>query len=60
MGDPRPVPEDGITQDEQAALLRRTVNGPSEADEEAALAAEHGGPNEDGVYGAPADEEGDA
>lgn len=53
MGVPRPVPEDGITQEEQAALLRRTDNGPSEPGEEAALHAEFGEPDQRGVYGAP-------
>ncbi|QBI56766.1 hypothetical protein [Streptomonospora litoralis] len=54
MTDPRPIPPDGdITQEEQAAVLRRTDNGPSEPDEEALLAAEFGQPDENGVYGAP-------
>lgn len=57
MADPRPVPADGITQDEQAQYLRRSDNGPSEADEERRLETRHGPADEHGVYGAPGEEE---
>ncbi|MFD0772656.1 hypothetical protein ACFQZ2_01825 [Streptomonospora algeriensis] len=60
MGDPRPIPDEETKQDEQAALIRRTDNGPTEENEEALLAEEFGEPDAAGLYGAPAgDEEAD-
>ena len=52
MGEPRKT-EPEISQDEQAALLRRTVNGPTVDNEEELLAGRYGAPDSDGVYGAP-------
>lgn len=59
MGDPRPTDPEP-TQAEQAALLRRTDNGPSEPYEEVELRAEFGEPDEHGVYGAPEQDGGTA
>lgn len=52
MGEPRPI-EDDITQERQAALLTRTINGPTVGNEEDLLAAEFGPADANGVYGAP-------
>jgi hypothetical protein len=57
MGEPRPTSPQP-TQDEQAAHLRETGNGPTTPGETELLAEEFGEPHE-GVYGAPAhDQEG--
>lgn len=50
----RPVPEDGVMdQDEQARLLVRTGDGIAPENEPALLEEEWGQPDEDGVYAAP-------
>lgn len=59
MGDPRPTDPEP-TQAEQAALLRRTDNGPSDPDEEVELHTEFGKPDASGVYGAPTEDGGAA
>lgn len=52
--EPRYVPEldEELTQDQQAALIHRTDNGPSLSEEEEArlLAEEYGEPDEHGLY----------
>lgn len=54
MGEPRPIEEDP-SQDRQAELLTSTGNGPTVDDEQALLAAEFGDPDDQGIYGKPAD-----
>lgn len=57
MGEQRPVTDDP-SQEEQAALLRPTDNGPGVENEEQLLFVEFGAPDENGVYGAPSETEG--
>ncbi|MFF1444105.1 peptidoglycan-binding protein [Streptomyces sp. NPDC058295] len=58
MGEPRPL-EDDISQDRQAALLTATGNGPTVRNEEELLADKYGPADSHGVYGLPADDDGD-
>jgi hypothetical protein len=59
MGDPRPDTPD-MDAEEQARHLRPTGNGPTVDNEEALLADEFGEPTDDGIYGAPQNDGGDA
>jgi hypothetical protein len=54
MGDTdRPVPERDGDQEEQAAHLTRTGNGPTVDDEQQLLAEQYGHPDMAGVYSGP-------